>query len=392
MRHKHFAHLIGILCCACFLAVADPAWADEAAGDKPSELEQVIVVFKTHFDIGYTDLARNVVTRYRTSMIDKALAVCDDTKELPPEHRFVWTLPGWPMHQILWPGQTPDRRQRLEEAIGSGRLVWHALPGSLHTESLELEDIVRGLRFSSGLSRTFGTSPARDAKMTDVPSHAWALPTILKHAGVDFLHLGCNSASASPEVPLLFWWEGPDGSRLLTMYEASGYGSRLQPPDGWPHKTWLALIHTGDNHGPPAPGTVQKLLDQARKNLPRVKVSMGRLSDFGDAILAEDPELPVVRADMPDTWIHGIMSMPIETKIARNTRPKIAALEMLNTLLRCWGVDTESAKETVSSAHEGSLMYGEHTWGASVPLDKRLYGKPWQEELAAGKYAHMEES
>ena len=99
--------------------------------------------------------------------------------------------------------------------------------------------------------------------MTDVPSHTWIVPTVLKHAGVDFLHLGCNSASGSPDVPLLFWWEGPDGSRVLTMYEASGYGSGLRPPADWPHKTWLALIHTGDNHGPPPPGQVQKLLDQA---------------------------------------------------------------------------------------------------------------------------------
>ena len=391
MRHMPLVSPIGVLCCASFLAIADPV-CSRANEESRSGVKEVVVVFKTHFDIGYTDLARNVVKRYRTSMIDKALAVCDDTKELPPDHRFVWTLPGWPMHQILWPGQTADRRNRLNRAVRSGRLVWHALPGSLHTESLELEDIVRGLRFSASLSHSFHMPPPRDAKMTDVPSHVWALPTILKHAGVDFLHLGCNSASASPEVPLLFWWEGPDGSRLLTMYEASGYGSRLQPPDGWPHKTWLALIHTGDNHGPPAPGTVQKLLDDARKNLPGVNVRMGRLSDFGDAILAEKPELPVVRADMPDTWIHGIMSMPIETKIARNTRPQIAALESLNTLLQCWGVDAEPAQESVSSAYEGSLMYGEHTWGASVPLDKRLYGKAWQEELAAGKYAQMEES
>jgi hypothetical protein len=33
-------------------------------------VQEVVVVFKTHFDIGYTDLARNVVAKYRTSMID----------------------------------------------------------------------------------------------------------------------------------------------------------------------------------------------------------------------------------------------------------------------------------------------------------------------------------
>lgn len=366
------------------------------AADDParptSRIEQVIVVFKTHFDIGYTDLARNVVNRYRTSMIDKALEVCDATRPLPPEHRFVWTLPGWPMTQILWPRQTPDRRERIEQAIRDGRLVWHALPGSLHTESLDLEDIVRGLRFSSDLSQAYGMPLPRDAKMTDVPSHVWALPTILKHAGVDFFHIGCNSASASPEVPLLFWWEGPDGSRLLTMYEASGYGSQLQAPKDWPYKTWLALIHTGDNHGPPAPGEVQALLARANKELPGVKIRMGRLSDFADAILAEKPELPVVRADTPDTWIHGLMSMPQETKIARNLRPDIAALESLNTLLACWGADVPPADETVRNAYDGSLMYGEHTWGASVPLNERLYGDAWRTALREGKYAHMEES
>ena len=152
--------------------------------------------------------------------------------------------------------------------------------------------------------------------MTDVPCHSWILPTLLKHAGVDFLHLGCNSACSSPDIPFLFWWEGPDGSRLLTMYEAGGYGSGILPPKDWPHRTWLGLIHTGDNHGPPKPDEVNKLLEKARKELPGVKVRMGRLSDFADAILAEKPKLPVIRADMPDTWIHGIMSMPTEAQSA----------------------------------------------------------------------------
>ena len=49
--------------------------------------------------------------------------------------------------------------------------------------------------------------------MTDVPEHSWILPTVLANAGVRFLHLGCNAASQSPEVPDLFWWEGPDGSQ-----------------------------------------------------------------------------------------------------------------------------------------------------------------------------------
>lgn len=375
--------------CGPRLFAAEPE-ATEPAG-RPG-LEQVVVVFKTHFDIGYTGLASEVVERYRTSMIDNALDVCDASHELPPEHRFVWTIPGWPMAQILWPGQTPERRERIERAIREGRLVWHALPVTTHTESLDLEDFVRGMGFSSELSRQFGTPPARDAKMTDVPSHTWIVPTVLRRAGVDFLHIGCNSASGSPDVPRLFWWEGPDGSRVLTMYEASGYGSGLKPPDDWPHKTWLALIHSGDNQGPPPPDQVQKLLGQAERELPGVNIRMGRLSDFADAILAEKPDLPVVRADMPDTWIHGVMSMPQETAIARNVRPQIGAWEALNTLLRAWGIEVPAVEDEVAQAYEGSLMYGEHTWGYSMSPFGYHYGQQWADLRAKGHYVRLEES
>jgi hypothetical protein len=209
-------------------------------------VREVVVVFKTHFDIGYTDMAANVVERYRTTMIDDALKVVDQNRNLPPEQQFVWTIPGWPMHKILddWPGQTSERKQRIQQALREGRFAVHALPFSTHTESLEPEDMVRGLSFASRTSRALGLSLPRDAKMTDVPCHTWLAPTLLKHAGVDFLHLGCNDASMPPDVPPLFWWEGPDGSRLLTMYSRQGYGTGLMPPGDWPYRTWLALIHT----------------------------------------------------------------------------------------------------------------------------------------------------
>lgn len=101
-------------------------------------LREVILVFKTHFDIGYTDLASNVVTKYRTTMMDQALKVVDANRDLPPEQQFIWTLPGWPMKQIMedWPGQTPERQQRVLEAFRDGRFAVHALPFTTHTELL----------------------------------------------------------------------------------------------------------------------------------------------------------------------------------------------------------------------------------------------------------------
>ena len=374
----------------CLTAVASMAADPEKINPN---LKEVIVVFKTHFDIGYTELASEVINRYRTTMIDQALLVCDQSRDLPPEQQFVWTIPGWPLSQILWEGQDAGRRSRVMAAFKDKHFVVHALPFTTHTESLELEDLVRGMGFSSRLSREAGLELPHDAKMTDVASHSWVIPTLLKHAGVDFLHLGCNSVCSSPDVPTLFWWEGPDGSRLLTMYSAGDYGSGLIPPKEWPYKTWLALMHTGDNQGPPKPETIKKLLEEAKVNLPGVTVRMGRLSDFGDAIQKEKPELPVIRGDMTDTWIHGINSMPIETKIIRNIRPQISALESLNTLLPIWGVAVKPAAEAVAKAYENSLLFGEHTWGYNTAhFGQRVYGKEWEDKEKQGVYKRLEDS
>ncbi len=363
-------------------------------------VREVIVVFKTHFDIGYTDMASNVVQRYRTTMIDQALAVCDQNRDLPADQQFVWTLPGWPMHKILedWPGQTRERQQRILEAVREGRFAIHALPFTTHTELLELEDLVRGMGYASDIARAAGIPRARDAKMTDVPSHSWILPTLLRRAGVDFLHLGCNAASSSPQVPPLFWWEGPDGSRLLTMYTAESYGTGLIPPAQWPHATWLALIHTGDNHGPPQPAEVKKLLAEAAEKLPGVKVRIGRLQDFADALLAEKPRLPVVHGDMPDTWIHGPMSDPAGASLARQTRPLLMTAGLLSAHLPFWHAATPGASSALSNAWENSLLYGEHTWGgalywvADYQKTDFPYGETWKTQRAQGRFQRSEAS
>src|ERR1035441_4235825 len=119
--------------------------------------------------------------------------------------------------------------------------------------------------------------------------------------------------------------------------------SSCRPPigpatPGWPCSTPATTT------GHPRPDEVKKVLDQAAKQLPGVKVRIGRMSDFADAILAQKPDLPVVRCDAPDSWIHGPMSDPAGARLARNTRPLIAATDALNTQLRGWGLDRKSTR------------------------------------------------
>lgn len=372
-------------------------------------VKEIIVIFKTHFDIGYTHRVKDVVQYYRTEMIDKAMDIMDKTRDLPKAQQFAWTAPGWVMAKILedWPEQTPERHQRLEEAFRSGRFVSHAMPFSVQSQILSPEDVARSYESSSFVARKYGQPLPRGAKMTDVPSQAGVLATGLAQGGVKFMHIGCNWPSGDVHYPPLFWWQGPDGSRVLTLYsptygtttglgwpkEWGGYdervGRNLIPPANWPYKVWPAIFVTLDNSGPPKPEDVKALFDEAAKKMPGVTIRVGRLEDFADAILPTHPDLPVIKKEAPDTWIHGNMSDPGGMKISRNIDPLIPVAEGLNTQLKNWNIDVADDTKDISKAYENVLLYGEHTWGGASSVDK--YGDEFK-KLSPETYKDLEGS
>ena len=382
---KKFRKSISIFIATLLMCNTGAVFAQESTEDP-----DVVLAYKTHFDIGFTDFAENVVHEYRTRFIDKALDAVDASSHLPKEQQFKWTLPGWPLKKILedWPGQTAERKKRIDQAMKDERILVHALPYSMETEAVDLEAMVRSLSFSSAISREYGRPLPRAAKMTDVPSHSWVLPTILKNAGVDFLHLGCNPASTPPDVPPLFWWEGPDGSRVLTMY-SKDYGAGVLPPGNWPYDAWLGLKMTGDNAGPPSISEVLSDIKQVTNAGKTYKI--GALEDFSDMILNGDTsQIPVVRGDMPDTWIHGLTSAPNETRISRNLRPQVYELDSLATMLNLWGIEGSNMTNLVNSSYEDLLRYGEHTWGFNEHIEN--YEADFYKELEAGNYNTIQAS
>ena len=378
------------------------------AGINP-RVKEIIVIFKTHFDIGYTHRVKDIVQYYRTEMIDKALDLMDSTKTSPKEQQFAWTAPGWVMAKVLedWPGQTPTRHQRLEEAFKSGRFVSHAAPFSLHSQIMFPEDVARFYESSSYVSRKYRLPLPLGAKMTDVPSQASVVATGLAQGGVKFMHIGCNWPSGYVKYPPLFWWQGPDGSRVLTLYSPvygtttglgwpetwggkDGYvGRNLIPPADWAYSVWPAIFVTLDNSGPPKASDVKALFDEAAKKMPGVKIRVGCLEDFANAILPTHPDLPVIKAEAPDTWIHGCMSDPGGMKISRNINPYIPAVEGLNTQLKNWSIDATDITKDISKAYENVLLYVEHTWGGAKPINQ--YGEAFK-KLSPEEYKDLEAS
>ncbi len=374
-------------------------------------VKEIIVICKTHFDIGYTHRVKDVVHYYQTDMIDRALATMEQSKGMPKQQQFQWTTPGWVMSKVLedWPGQTPERRRKLDSAFRAGKFITHALPFTLETDACEPEEMARSLGFATELAHKYNMPLPGSAKVTDVPSHGGQMATVLANGGVKFLHIGCNWPSAYIKTPGLFWWEGPDGSRILTMYSAL-YGStqfglmpskvdwgsifpqigqNLLPAKDWPYKTWPAIIVTIDNSGPPTAEQIKALFDEVSKKMPGVKVRMGTMDDFAVAIFKENPKLPVVKGEMPDTWIQGIMCDPEGRRLSRQAHPLLASSEVMNTQLRGWGVNEPSISNSIASAYEKLELYGDHTWGGYLSVNE--YGDDFK-KLPEKKYADLEGS
>ncbi len=385
---------VTLLAPASVLAQADNYGPDYTARTQESTNGMhFVLVMKSHFDIGYSALARDVEHEYRTTMIDRALETMEENARVAgPGEQFVWTIPGWPMQTILWEGQNPARRKRIEEALKRGNLVIHALPYTLETGSADVETLARCFIYSSRVARQYGLPLPNDAKMTDVPGHDWIIPTLLRHAGVKFFHLGANPTNIQVKKPRIFWWEGPDGSRVLTMYSA-GYDSGLLPPADWPHKTWLAMVMGGDNEGPPTAAAVRNWIATIRKKFPNAKITVGRMEDFADSLLAEKPDLPVVRGNVSDSWIHGLASSPNAMKVVANMRPKLFALESLRTLDRAWGIQFSHVPALIAAGYDNSLRWSEHTWGlANQHFVPGLHGEKFYQAYAGGlppNYQHM---
>ena len=127
----------------------------------------VRIIFKTHLDIGFTDLAVRVVERYFRDFIVQAVKTAEYFRRGSGAFRYRWTVGSWLIDEYFNRATEAERRF-LEQAIADGDIVWHAMPFTTHTELLTRELLRDGLAISGELDRRFGRR-TRAAKLTDVP-------------------------------------------------------------------------------------------------------------------------------------------------------------------------------------------------------------------------------
>jgi hypothetical protein len=318
-----------------------------------SKISEVHVVFKTHLDIGFTDMAAKVVSRYFKNFIPQALALAKATRSSPD--RFVWTTGSWLAYRFLEDASRRDRMQ-MEEAIAEGDFHWHALPFTTHTELLSPDLFRMGLEYSKRLDDRFGRKTIA-AKMTDVPGHTLGIVPLLADAGIRLLHIGVNPTSAVPQVPNLFRWRaGRD--EIVVIYEPV-YGSTTRLPGG----DYLSMNLTNDNLGPPIEKEIGQVYDDLRRKYSGARIQAGNIDRVAKIMWKNRERLPVVTSEIGDTWIHGVGTDP----------QKVSRFRELERLRSEWiqkGL-LKAKSEVDFRLCENLLLVAEHTWGMDIKTHLR---------------------
>lgn len=305
-------------------------------------IKRIHVVFKTHLDIGFTDLAFKTVQRYFDQFIPRAVAVAQKLRNQGGRERLVWTTGSWLIKSYL---QESDdaKRTALKEAIEAGDIIWHGLPFTSHTELMDRRLAEYALSLSQELDKQFAKETIA-AKMTDVPGHTLALVPLLAKAGIKFLHIGVNGGSPLPEVPRLFRWRAPTGEEIVVQYDET-YGSSEPIGD---LEDLLVIENSADNEGPPTEEEVLEAYRRLSEQYPDAQIIASDLSAYARSILPFADTLPVIESEIGDTWIHGVGTDPLK-------------VSSLRRLLGWLAQNPEAASN--DRFMDRMLLVCEHTWG-----------------------------
>ncbi|MDY6857513.1 MAG: DUF5054 domain-containing protein [Thermodesulfobacteriota bacterium] len=317
---------------------------------RDNNVNTVYVIFKTHLDIGFTDFARTVKRRYIECFLPAAIDLAERLRKQYRVARFVWTTGSWLIYESLEESKG-EARKRLENAIVSGDIVWHALPFTTHTELMDASLFRFSLSLSHKLDMRFGKETIA-GKMTDVPGHTRAVVPLLAEAGIRFLHIGVNPASTSPDVPEVFVWRHTNDTEVVVMYHKCGYGGTSHLPG---MTSALAVTHTDDNLGPPDNREVSRVFNQLKKIFPEARIVASTLDNYARELLQIKETLPVIEGEIGDTWIHGVGTDP----------KKVAQFRELSRLRSKW-LTSGHVKDTDRQFERFSrslILVPEHTWG-----------------------------
>ena len=181
-----------------------------------SSLQHVTLVHHTHMDIGYTDLAGEVLDQ-QLGHLDGALALCRGNADRPEEERFRWTIESaWLVRDYL-ACRPRAARAELLDALRAGWCELQAFLTQPLTELSTIDDLAECLAYAVDLGRSEGF-PVRCGMIDDIGGYAGRLPSVMAGMGVPYLVAGVGAFQVHlpwADLPHLFYLEDKAGGRVL---------------------------------------------------------------------------------------------------------------------------------------------------------------------------------
>src|SRR5947208_1405756 len=360
-------------------------------------------IASSHTDVGLTERHEECLEVHRRNL-DAALA------RLPAHPEFRWTAECG-LQLISYVENRPAAAgEALARAIRDGKLGVSAVFAQALTGILDHETFARVLWPTGLFAREHGLG-YQAAQLADVPGHPFTLPTLLAASGVRYLASGVNPERAAPLLspadaaraqlaggdwttyPQLYWWEGPDGSRVLhwragRYADGPRFGFDVDPAEmgrrlsdwllthpvflspAYPYDVALLCGATGDNAL--LDERVVANVEEFSRRFAYPRLVAARPEDFFREVERRwGTKLPVRRGDTGCYREDGAASTAAELGRYRAAQLVARAAE----LLALWDEKTEPRDGGATDRIEQRaaarrrmwrdlLLFGEHTWGS----------------------------
>jgi alpha-mannosidase len=171
----------------------------------------------------------------------------------------------------------PEIFRRIREKVREGR--WEIVGGSWVEHNANLlcgESLVRQYLFGKRYFMEKFNVDVKVAWLPDSFGFCWALPQVLRKSGLEYFlthKLKWQVERMKPPIPFpyyIFWWESPDGSRVLAYHTVGSYSEDVNPMRMLEQlallkkrhglNKLLVLFGRGDHGGGPTEGMVKEAL------------------------------------------------------------------------------------------------------------------------------------
>lgn len=198
-----------------------------------SPIKTVYLVPFSHYDFGFVeppDAVRERAARH----IDEVIRVAEENPSFRWTIESVWQVNEWLKRQRKPSSVLPKDKEKIERLmnlIRSGRVVLSSSWGSMHTDFMGGEELNRLIYDYTALSKAYNIK-SELAMLNDVPGHPTTMPGVLADSGMKYMVTGANTflMNATDIAPgkVPFYWQGPDGSKVLTWISQGNRGAYVE--------------------------------------------------------------------------------------------------------------------------------------------------------------------